>query len=389
MTHESLKRLSRSLDSPCACCIIAVTAYLAFMMFRFIIQGHDPSLFIVAGDLYCDPYSVPDNITVLHNSAGYDGQFYYRFALDPFTSKQTDFGITLDIPWYRHQRILYPLIVWTVSFGRPALIPTMMIAVNLAAIGIMAWLAACLVRLWGRSCLWGLLIPFFPGFLLAFARNLAELLEITMLLWGVYLLCKGKPIVTALLFSAAALIKQTALIIAISAAFVLLNDMISHKKGSSSKWYIPVVPCLVFLAWRYTLKLIWGDFPTAGTVIRPVIPFYGIISFLGAAFRHETTFSRLWIPEMLFITFFSVAVFRSLTYSRSTGTFIKITWLLYFFFVITLQQSFWVEDWGFLRTLAEFYLIGILLLIDTQPKSLKYIAACSLCLWMALFLLRA
>ena len=60
---------------------------------------------------------VPKNLTVTRGNVGHDGQFYYRFALNPFTSKITEYGVTLDAPAYRQQRILYPAVTWALALG--------------------------------------------------------------------------------------------------------------------------------------------------------------------------------------------------------------------------------------------------------------------------------
>src|SRR4030095_8355569 len=107
----------RRLDTPLIPLLIATVLGALFTLGMLLRSGFDASTFVTAGDKYCDPALVPDNLSVLKNSSGYDGQFYYRLALDPFTSRRTDFGVTLDIPSFRHQRILYPFMALALSAG--------------------------------------------------------------------------------------------------------------------------------------------------------------------------------------------------------------------------------------------------------------------------------
>ncbi len=81
---------------------------VAGSMFQYVSHGTAKGiLFIVAGSPTCDFSKIP--IPVLdYKTGGYDGQYYFRLALDPLASQQTAFGITLDHPAYRQQRILYP-----------------------------------------------------------------------------------------------------------------------------------------------------------------------------------------------------------------------------------------------------------------------------------------
>lgn len=58
----------------------ATTLFILGMLSR---NDFNTSWFITAGDRFCDPHAGP-NLLVRKNSDGFDGQFYYRLALDPF-----------------------------------------------------------------------------------------------------------------------------------------------------------------------------------------------------------------------------------------------------------------------------------------------------------------
>ena len=73
---------------------------------------------------------------------GYDGQFFYRLALNPLNFHHIAYGITMDRS-YRYMRIGYPALTWLVSAGQHTLVPVMLVAVNIAAIGVMGYLAPC------------------------------------------------------------------------------------------------------------------------------------------------------------------------------------------------------------------------------------------------------
>ena len=69
-------------------------------------QG-DVTRFITAGDRYTQEADTPITVAVSPQLDGYNGQFYFRLALDPLTHKRTAFGITLDLPAYRlHYRCI-------------------------------------------------------------------------------------------------------------------------------------------------------------------------------------------------------------------------------------------------------------------------------------------
>ena len=46
-------------------------------------------------------------------TGGFDGQFYYAIARNPWTWHRAE----LDVPAYRHVRLLYPALAWALSGG--------------------------------------------------------------------------------------------------------------------------------------------------------------------------------------------------------------------------------------------------------------------------------
>ena len=83
----------------------------------------DTSVFIVAGDRFVDSSKLDAPIIVRKHSDGYDGEFYYRLAVEPWPSASAAHGVTFDAAPWRAQRILYPVLAWAVSFGNAAPVP--------------------------------------------------------------------------------------------------------------------------------------------------------------------------------------------------------------------------------------------------------------------------
>src|SRR5439155_6410095 len=135
----------------------------------------DPSRFVVAGDKRADPATVPDELHVVRRATGYDGQFFYRLALNPFTHRETEHGITFDAAPARHQRILYPLIVWALARTHIASVPWLLIGVTVAAYAGLGFVGGLLAETLGRRALWGLAVPLYPGFIVSLALDLAEI----------------------------------------------------------------------------------------------------------------------------------------------------------------------------------------------------------------------
>src|SRR5262249_2523256 len=144
-------------------------------------SGFDASSFVTAGDKDCNPALFAYNIVVFKKNAGYDGQFYYCFALYPLTSRRTDFCGTFEIPSLRHQRNLCPFMAWALSAGNAALVPWIMLLINYSALCLLGWLGGVYAQTFKRHALWGLFLPLFPASLFSLTRDLVEALEISLL----------------------------------------------------------------------------------------------------------------------------------------------------------------------------------------------------------------
>ena len=92
--------------------------YLAIVLAR---TGGDPLTFATLGERYGEGRP--------NGSEGYDGQFAYYIAVDPTSARAK-----LDVPAYRYQRILYPLLARALGLGQMAWIPWSLLVVNLVAL---------------------------------------------------------------------------------------------------------------------------------------------------------------------------------------------------------------------------------------------------------------
>jgi len=105
---------------------------------------------------------------------GYDGQFYYAIARAPW-HKQV---VGVDMPAARHVRVLYPALAWAVTGGDKHLLLWALPAINLAAIGVLAWMGALAARSSGLSGWWGLLLPQAVNAGLISYRNLSDVVSV-------------------------------------------------------------------------------------------------------------------------------------------------------------------------------------------------------------------
>ena len=376
-------------DSPWIPTTIVALLYALFILFRLANFGFNPSSFVVAGDKYCDPTLVPANLVVLEDSDGYDGQFFYRIALDPFTTKEVDFGIRLDRSPYRHQRILYPLLVWLLSFGIPSLAPAAMILVNYVTLCIMAWLASLYSKSLSKHSLWGILLPLYPGFVLTLSRDLAEILEVCLLVAGLLCLRKSKLAPATILVSLAVFTKETALLVPVGALLLWCYGGVGGRRFSDIEPHFFIVPLLCYFFWQLVLFFIWQKFPIISGQPNIGVPLVGFLGFFFNVAGMKTKVELFFLVELIFVLAFAVGVFSSLRSTKNMWQIEKLAWVLYGILLLHLTQVVWVEDWAYFRAMSEFYVLGTMILL-TERKAIKApLFLFALILWSSFSLLRS
>jgi hypothetical protein len=347
-------------DTPWAAVLITAGAYSALLVGMLARHGWDPSWFVRAGDWYCDPTQTPTGLYVAEEGGGYDGQFFYGLALDPLGARPTRFGITLDNPPYRQQRILYPVLAWLASLGgRPALVPAALLGVNLAALCALAYVGGAYARSLGRAGAWGAPLSLYPGLAFGLLLCLAEPVAVALCVGGLLLLRHDRPLSAAVALTLAVLAKETTLLVPVA---VLLA---SPRTGGCRRAVVSGVPLAVWAAWQLALLSRWGQLPLLAGAGNVGVPLAGLIEFLGAIFPPSGRFHVRWLVEIAAVAVIGVAVTWVLLRRRATvERRVCVAWVLYLILACSLTSLVWSNDWAFLRALSEFYVLGVLILLS-------------------------
>jgi hypothetical protein len=204
-------------------------------------------------------------VTVGFAHPGYDGQSYYAVARNPW---RLHIGENVEPPAVWHQRIVYPLLCWLGSGGghRRALLWAMP-AVNLLAIGALAWLGAHTAGRCGRSPWWGFVLPLAVNALLPALRNLTDAVS-TLAVLGLLLTWLGsaRPVPLFLWGLAVLFTREQNLAVV---ALVLLVAVGSGRRRAAV--LLALVPVL-WLLWVTVLARRYGHWPfvsTTGNLGRP------------------------------------------------------------------------------------------------------------------------
>jgi len=360
--------------------------YLMFVIFRLWYFDFNPTAFIVAGDRLAYKDILPESFLVLESSYGYDGQFYYAIAVSPARPDQEATGIR-GVNAYRHQRILYPLIVWLFSLGKKGWVPYSMIAVNLAAVCWIAWLAGRLCQTMQKNALWVLPISLYPGYLLSLSRNLAEITAGAFILAALWLITRRRNIWAAISLSLGVLARETALVVAVSMIIASGWTYLRNPRKSYFGWVVLLMPILVYGLWQAVLWRYWGRpaFATAGGLIGA--PLEGLFTSLASALRlqHIGDVAVLW--DLAFIVLFTTAALCCWRQTKAP-LFYLVSLTLYATMVFVLSDQVWIEYFGYFRASSELFLFGYLILIASPSRFKAPITAFSIFRWTSQAFLR-
>jgi len=308
-----------------------------------------------------------------HPRPGYDGQFYFRLALDPFTDKRTAFGVTLDAPIVRHQRVLLPLFTWLVARGNPETTPLVMMAINLAAIAGCALVGGLMLSGFGVSAWYGLLFSLYPGFAVSGGRFLTEPLALFMILLSLLMLAHRKNFAAAIILSLAVLARETSTLVVAAGFFTWLSGKVFPNHNDSS--FQPTVsfwvyPTLSFFLWQFWLWNNWSSVLLDGENIAklgvPLAGFFHAMAENIANLRPETGF---YILMAVALVLYQVFICR---FVRRFPLLLLISWASYFTLAACTKTAVWSNSTSFLRISAEFNILGLLayLIVKREPKKL-------------------
>ncbi|HKO00849.1 MAG TPA: hypothetical protein VJ032_04090 [Thermoanaerobaculia bacterium] len=352
---------------------VAVSAVLygSFVAVQLRRAGGDVSRFVVAGDELCDPALVPHGVSV-ERSAGYDGQFYLRLALRPFSKSAIEHGIRFDYPVYRTQRIVYPLIVNILSFGSVTATLWLLVLVNIAAVCAIGGISARLLEHHGIAGAYGIAVSLFPSFLLTVRRDLTEAVELAFVMAGILAIVKQRWLLAALLLALAALSKEPSLLVPAAALAMIVID---RDRG---RLWLAVAPTAYF-AWKlflfryFALPLTLFNKSVLGIPFAVAAP--RVMSLLPPHSRADAVV----LLEIVLLAAFALLVAIAFRKSRAPVD-VKLAWLGYALLVSTLGALFWDDDWSFLRPATELGALGAVIAITSTTK-IRRIAATLISAW--------
>jgi len=208
---------------------------------------------------------------------GYDGQFTYAIASNPLNA-----AAKLDVPGYRYQRILHPVLARVLALGSEALIPWTILLINVVALSAGTAALEHLLRAERVSGWYALSYGLFGGVLGAVRASTTEPLAYGLVLLAILAERRGRLVWSAVLLMLAALAKETTLFF--TAGYVLYFVLEKRWREAILLTLVVGVPFaalqLVLLAWLGQAGV--GSGGAMATPFTP-IPFGGVIELFNTA----------------------------------------------------------------------------------------------------------
>ena len=357
-------------DRPIIPGLIALVAALAFVLARWQTWAKgDITKFILVGRHFATLSQLPRGVAVAP-TYGYDGQFFYRLALNPVNFSHIAYGIRVDQP-YRYMRIGYPWLTWLVSFGQHVLVPVMLVVINIVAIGAIGYLGGMFARQGGRHALAGLVLPAYFGLLTSLSRDTAEPLAAACLLGGLLAIRARRPVLAGLLLAYGALTRESVMVAVAAVAIVDFIGVIRRRRSvrpgrDDLAWALPTA---AFVAWQVLVKVAVGRFPLLvdadGNTGSPFItPLKAVEHNLTHINLHYFEQYDLWFTELAILILLAVA---ALLFLRSTNAPVheRLALVLYMIEICVVSPSTWYSLDADLRSFIEVYLLAAIILLGT------------------------
>ena len=372
--------------------------------------GFPPGLWPSAGSDYVGP-NAPRELVVRQGNGGYDGQFVYRLAIEPFTTAVTGHGITLYQPGYRQQRIMTALLAHVVA-GVPGISTGVAIIIVNAVAMVVALIAGVrLAESFNFDWRWGALLAMPACLPASLALDLTEPVEWAGVLCAILAARRGRWLFAGIALTVAVLARETAG--AIVAGYVVESIVLIPRRRETPEWARAwlLLPVVVETAWQIRLWTVWGSIPAltgfdntvvnrspSGVAVDQVraagasheVPLLGIArTFLNGFVTGDTSRPALGITYVVeravLVLLIGTALWFLVTRRARIGVALTVAWILAA--GVALSMSGWVDDIQFLRPTMEVWALSVLVVLHNRSRwSLLLLrAAVAVVCWQVVF----
>ncbi len=198
---------------------------------------------------------------------GYDGQFYYQIAVNPFGAAEF-----MDNAPFRYQRIVYPLTARLLSLGRSEFVPYALLLLNWLSIVISVGLLSDFLHSRRLNPWFSLGYGLYFGQATALTFDTTEPFTYMLVILGIWLWDKRHLNWAALLLGVASVSRETAVLFPLG--YVVYFLVQKEWKNAVKFTSVGVVP---LIGWLVALRIIFGETGITFTPPFERFPFYGIL----------------------------------------------------------------------------------------------------------------
>ena len=177
---------------------------------------------------------------------GYDGQFVYYIARDPSPDVV---GRYLDVPAYRYQRILSPLLAYILVLGNVPALPWILPFIGILAQVAGAFAVSELLDGWGISRWYALSYGLWVGFGLAIRLDLPESLAYGLVVWAILMSERKRPFIGWILYGLALFAKEVTVLFMLAA--VISATAQQRWKDVLGLGLFALLPFTLFQVWLW------------------------------------------------------------------------------------------------------------------------------------------
>jgi len=269
--------------------MIVLILNLVYLGVIFATHDADPKIFVTLGECFSQ-CTGQDGTHCDADTEGYDGQFAYYIARDPGSGWRY-----CDVPAYRYQRILYPILARLLALGQETWIPYTLPLINVAALGVGTWLTEQILRGYKMSRWYALTYGLYAGQLMSVRLDPNEPLSYALVQAAILSTERERWRWGVLFFALAALAKETALVfVGGYLVFLLARRLWRRLAGLALGVGLP------FVAWQ---GLLWAWFGRPGlgsggqgSTSWEILPYRGLWSVGAVDLRAMALLALVMVP---------------------------------------------------------------------------------------------
>ena len=355
--------------------LLVVALFGCVFVVLLVRTGFDLSKLVRAAPPWTDPAQTLPSLTVLPAEYGFDGQFFYRLAVSPFSTAPTVAGVTFDIPAMRGSRWGYGLVAFAASLGRPDLAPAALLIVNCCALILISLIGGMFAQSSGRSAGWGVLFALWPGFAYSLTLDTSEILTSAFLLGAMLAARRQSFVLAAIGMSAAVLTRETAMVGAVALLIAGLWSRFGSNRAvtaarTNGLWIAGAVPIAALAFSQLVQRMLHGQLPfsaAAGNNAGP--PFAGVLSAIRESVADLDSGNLVRLVSLFFVLGL-IAVGGTVFRSSSARLAEKLAWCASVVMFVVLNGNPLVNAPSFMRAGTELGLFTLILLIGSRSRLL-------------------